>query len=655
MREQAVLTNASLKKYQKKFFLDDWQQGFAETHRKTLSALYHRVSLLMQGLVIFNDSLDMEPCLVPYSLSRYAWHTSPNSDDEWVYMLNRHRFILDLAMMSAISKESTALLYRKKWWYLIHEFIQSSCSEEAAHQLAWRPIDVGLRLFHWVISLTYLPEGAGLSEMEQRCLAKAIQHHIAVIEERYVAKYDLSNWGILAVSGVLATSLLLPHLVSEQTTQWAWQRLHQQLTLQIGSDGVHWEQTPLYHHQVLAIIAELWKICRYNHITPPCDVANWLHQMVSAAYYYTDNRDVLIALHDSDSVDMKLVYDRYRLLGLLVDGHIPESAARLWVGSCCFDKPCVPLMTPYFGGGHSGFYAFKTAEEHLTLFNGLHGSSHGHAAQGHLMVSAKQHPWIIGTGRYQYTESETRVALKSEAAHNALHVVHHPATRIVGSWTYERLATPLYHHQKTQDGAWIVQMGWTARDGANIPYIIQRTLCYLIDPKVLLLFDQFDGASERCLSLDFNLASQVTVRNTADVRTVSLYQGAEEIGLWVSDGKLCCVSALHAPQYNVLAPHRRISVALEAQDGQVVCCSAISLNMDWKATAAPVRQNQQASLCDLVHGVLLTHANTGKQHAVYYAAGDIVHGDKLLWTQQQQPFYGKLNWFDSTGQRHWLL
>ena len=74
-------------------------------------------------------------------------------------------------------------------------------------------------------------------------------------------------------------------------------------------------------------------------------------------------------------------------------------------------------------------------------------------------------------------------------------------------------------------------MGWTARDGANIPYIIQRTLCYLIDPKVLLLFDQFDGASERCLSLDFNLASQVTVRNTADVQTVSLYQSAEEIGL----------------------------------------------------------------------------------------------------------------------------
>ena len=73
---------------------------------KTLEPLFERTYFLLKDQIIYNDAMDMEACSIPYSLKEYTWNRYPGDDPEWLFMLSRQSFLLDLSQAYALTKEN---------------------------------------------------------------------------------------------------------------------------------------------------------------------------------------------------------------------------------------------------------------------------------------------------------------------------------------------------------------------------------------------------------------------------------------------------------------------------------------------------------------------------------------------------------------------
>ena len=57
--------------------------------------------------------------------------------------------------------------------------------------------------------------------------------------------------------------------------------------------------------------------------------------------------------------------------------------------------------------------AYKAEDIYFTLFNGLHGSAHGHASTGGFTLQLQGDDLFSDSGRYSYVNKSERLQLKS--------------------------------------------------------------------------------------------------------------------------------------------------------------------------------------------------------------------------------------------------
>lgn len=181
-------------------------------------------------------------------------------------------------------------------------------------------------------SLTYIPIAdfrlLGIDDV----LNNALLIHLDYLERSYIDKYRLSNWGVLAIGGMAAIDLFLPELVTSKQRDLIWSRLAEQLDLQFYSDGIHWEQSPLYQHEVLMTFVYLLQISEYLEVQLPLDLRMKLKTPIFSTHYLADNQDILNPINDSDHVNFHYVYDIYRKLGFIFEPSMTANMARLWTG-----------------------------------------------------------------------------------------------------------------------------------------------------------------------------------------------------------------------------------------------------------------------------------------------------------------------------------
>ncbi|MCW3744968.1 hypothetical protein OM428_08970 [Enterococcus gallinarum] len=120
------------------------------------------------------------------------------------------------------------------------------------------------------------------------------------------------------MTGVLSTSQLLPELVDKETEEWAWTTLTEALEIQFYDDGIQWEQSPMYHHEVTICMLQLWLNSYYLEHSFPAHIQSILEKAINVSYYYCDHAFNLLSLHDSDAVDFTYVYSIYELLGFWI-------------------------------------------------------------------------------------------------------------------------------------------------------------------------------------------------------------------------------------------------------------------------------------------------------------------------------------------------
>lgn len=484
-----------------------------------------QADLLLNNTFIFTDRWDMEPCNVPYTIPLEDWATSPNGDPEWVFMLNRHDFLHKLWQAYLLTGNRA---YAEKIRFFLLDWIQKNRITQQGTN-ATRTIDTGIRCMNWSILLVHMLSEDVLSDADAETVLASISEQCRNMRSRYIGKYALSNWGVLQTTAVCTAHIWFPEYIPADIALWAWEELRRQLSLQIFSDGSHWEQSPMYHVEVLNTSAKLLTQVRFAEaLGLPIDhqasmathserewtneleaaagpgegfdgeVAGWLTEAVRVlsrhVFYTCDPSFLQLPLGDSDVTDVRDVLARAAVL--LPGSGIYRYGAGEWMdldsafllggpGMDAFHSidPVVPHQKVW-ECADSGNICFRSSWSDVASFTALKcgtlGSSHGHADQTHISLYYKGKPFLTDSGRYTYLEEDPlRPLLKKPCSHNVCVIDRQSGGKPNGSWSYHSYDETLKNYYANKGEVHYAEMGFHGVLDDGTPYLVLRKLIAL--------------------------------------------------------------------------------------------------------------------------------------------------------------------------------
>ena len=532
---------------------------------------------LMNNTFTYTDRWDMEPCSLPYQISPLEWEHSPNGDPEWVYMLNRHEYLKKLLLAGWCTGSSS--YFQKAKEFILHWISHNTVGPEAT--LATRTIDTGIRCANWLPVLVHLTAMDLLTDEEIQTIIQSIHQQIRYLNDSYVPKYTLSNWGVLQTSAILLNSLWLKDFLDPEITAWAGRELEEQLHFQIYEDGSHWEQSIMYHIEVLNCVSTFLIMAKQlDELFPPKTAeerwdVRWkgISQVLLSMYRYVQTAagpdHIQPAQGDSDCTDVRDVLSRGALLfgdgSLKAGGYQTLDLDNLWffgmAGISAYEKlPAKDFQTLEGIYPHSGNYFFRTSWEenanYTYLHNGPLGSSHGHVDFGHLSNYYKGKAFLVDCGRYSYVEEDPlREILKNQESHNVCCIKGASSGKAHGSWSYSFFGDSLKNYEKTMEGIHYLEMPFLSKEPEGSLAFHNRRV-FILPEGVWLISDdlRMDGQQESFCRFHFD-PKVVPVKEIQDGAKEILLENQGVSLILGSDQPLSCSQEILSRRYNATENH----------------------------------------------------------------------------------------------------
>ncbi len=90
----------------------------------------------------------MEKTNIPYKFpGETDWDAEPFGDEEWTFMLNRHRYWIDLGKAYFLTGKEK---YARTFVQQVTHWIDNNPLEDAKKQTSWRRIEAGIRAENWI-------------------------------------------------------------------------------------------------------------------------------------------------------------------------------------------------------------------------------------------------------------------------------------------------------------------------------------------------------------------------------------------------------------------------------------------------------------------------------------------------------------------------
>lgn len=536
----------------------EYIKKYCEDEKKEL---IRQADMLLEQTFIFQDRWDMEPCNTPYTISMDTWLESPNGDEEWVFMLNRHDFLLKLWYAYLLTDDEKYIA--KLRWYMFDWIDKNPITEKGTD--ATRTIDTGIRCMNW--SYLILPMYAiGIIDDEEAVqLLNSIGEQFVNLRKRYIGKYSLSNWGVLQTTAMCVAYTWYREFLPDEIEEWAWKELANQMELQILEDGAHWEQSAMYHVEVLNSIS---KVLQQIYVAKELGVAlsedakysmnelqewasnveacagpgegyngfeeGWLVNAVrvlSRHVLYTVAPDrKQLAQCDSDVTDINDVMVRSAIL--LNGAEVYRYAAgehmdmdSVWMlGTKGIEQfkntvsvePKQLVWNCNYGGNIFIRSSWEKDANFTWVKNSTLGSAHGHADQGHMSLYFKGKPFLVDSGRYTYREDNPlRMQLKNPSAHNLCVIDGQSGGNADTSWTFDSYGEVLKPYLESKKGVHFLELPayGTLKDGSL--YVIIREVV-ILDESVWISVQKVlcDGKHE--VVEYFHLDDEVKVEHNED-------------------------------------------------------------------------------------------------------------------------------------------
>lgn len=526
---------------------------------------------------LFRDHWEMERTNVPVQFGPEEkdidWALIPAGDPEWIYAMNRHTSFVNLARAWLLTGDER---YAQKYARLIEDWIDRVPLTGESRNDTWRSLEAGLRCENWLRALELLAgsgvPGAALRQKIETCLRR----HGGYLAAASNTFHRLSNWGVLQDHGLF---LLGVYFDRADWRQLALSRLDENLHHAVFGDGSQWEQSPMYHCEVLHNALDVVLVGRKAGVPLPAPFTDAVHRMCRALAAWVKPDGRLPMQSDSDDMDARdllaagaLLFEDGALRALAGDALLPEN---LWdfgpeAAARYAALPADPAARGSAALPDSGNYMLRGAQGAWAHMHcGCLGSGHGHADLLHLDAGIAGEDVLIDSGRYTYVDSEIRRQLKLPAAHNTTRVDGQDFSECVDSWGYSRLAVPLkgeYRFTPEADYVSGLHLGYLDR-GA----LAGRKAVFLKDRGLLVIFDQLYSASGHLFEQYFHFGAGTVT--PADGGALWQGRGAAARLLCLGDGlEQAWSREPFSPEYNRL------------ETGDVLACRRRTDGFNWFVT-----------------------------------------------------------------------
>ncbi len=396
---------------------------------------------------------------------------------------------------------------------IITEFIENCPFNASPDCHSWRTLDTGIRATVWVRCLEWLQPLDVLSEPFLLAVRGSLKQHFEHLYGCMNSYHLLSNWGVLANSGAVYAG---SWLAEQGETGFAerlpvlLQRLARQIDLQVLGDGMQWEQSPMYHHEVLWCYLELMHLAGRKGLELDPVILRKTRAMCLATLGEAKPNHHQPLRGDSDDTDVRdiltlgayLFEDPQLKAGAYATPDL-ENVWRLGLQGLQRYAALGTARLPERGQAfpHSGNYYFHAGTGPLASWVhfrcGPVGSGHGHADLLHLDVTSGGVDILTDTGRLTYVNDSRRTGLKAPASHNTFVIDGEDFTDCCASWRFGEIAKPIkgeYYEDERYGYVSGMHLGY-----AHKGVFVRREVIFL-KPGILVVFDSFFGPGEHtCL------------------------------------------------------------------------------------------------------------------------------------------------------------
>lgn len=546
---------------------------------------------------VFDLRWDMEQTAVPVHFAdKIEWNKMPKDDPEWIFQFNRMRFWICLGQAYAITKDEK---YARAFAEQLLDWIKN-VPHIAENEKCWRTIEVGIRMCNWLKAMLYFEGSAAISEDVMKCFVASVTEHAEFIMSVWNSYNLMSNWGVMANHGLFMAGVMLPPTArTAEYRKTALSRLSSELKIQIYSDGAQWEQSPMYHNEVLRDFLDVALLAHRNGIA--IDFYSTIQKMIDAAIAYQKPNGSELCFGDSDDIDSRDTLTSAAVVAEYYSGELSRYKATGYAKMDFESAWDTGEMVKYnettaredFAAASlcaSGNYFITSplknfADSQRTYLHfhcGTLGAGHGHSDQLHISLFANGEDVLLDSGRFTYVfQNGEREEFKDSTAHNTCIVDGKNFYTCEDSWLCSRLSknvNRVYVQNRYIEGG---HLGYIDISGGGV--FVNRRVLALDDEKTLFLVcDEFytGGAHEYSQFWHFNNTGTLSQTAAHTFRYTSEKNDAEVLlinGADVADLSHKITDTRFSLHYNRAESNKTLSTAWKS-DAFTSLYTVISLN-----------------------------------------------------------------------------
>ena len=450
---------------------------------------------------LFNSKWDLEQVSEPVTFEGdIDWNYMPAGDPEFVWQFNRHRFFLTLGQAYRMTGDEK---YARAYVALTREWIRNVPLAPESADGPWRSLDTGFRGEYWSKAICLFRDSEALTEDFLQEFYDCMLLHARHLMESHSAYRYMSNWGVIENHGLFEIGVTLPQSeTTKKMIEFAVQNLEIEAKMQIMEDGVHWEQSPIYHNEVLHCYLDVILLAARNGIVLPESILRRTEQMALADLAWLKPDHHIVMMGDSDDVDVRdRISTAAYLFGnpvLKFGGYERLDYESIWdLGMRAeAEYAAMERREPEFTSvflEHSGNTYFRTdwteRANFLHLHGGTLGAGHGHSDKLHIDLAVNGEDVLMDGGRFTYVWGEKRREYKDPTGHNTITVDDKLFTVCKDSWECAKLAAPVKQNFRQTALAEFAQAGHLGyMDMPGGVYCNRKVI--FIKPDIFILADE---------------------------------------------------------------------------------------------------------------------------------------------------------------------
>lgn len=464
---------------------------------------------------IFNQRWDMERTWEYVTFEgKIDFLHQPGNDPEWIYAFNRLRHFISLGQAYHLTGEAR---YARTFADQISLWITAVRPEDERNAKAWRTIECGIRLDTFVKAYLLFRESAEFKAIEELFMKSVEEHAAFILKNSWNSFHLMSNWGVLSNHGLYEAGVVFSRPEWEKE---ALRRLTLESRNEVYADGVQWEQSPMYHNEVLRDYMDVYYFSSFGTQPLSEELKKRIYSMarVNLAWMKPDGSEPMMG--DSDDIDLRDLISEAALLfndgGMKAISYSELEPEFAWVagtegiGKYRSIKAEVPSETAFFlseSGNAFDRSSWSSDADYLRFHCGTLGAGHGHADQTHVSFVKGGRDYLVDAGRYTYVPGDDRYMFKNNYAHNVAIADGHSLYPEKDSWECWSLDRAVNVRMRTGEE-------YTAVEGGHLGYyregiFINRRAIWLKQADILVFCDEFYAKGEHSYEVMFHFAEDI--------------------------------------------------------------------------------------------------------------------------------------------------